>query len=69
MKLRKSQPKDYTYDILLIEAIIDKDYTNYFHYQNIEECFNYLVRKSAINSISESQINKMILNLRKMKLI
>jgi hypothetical protein len=49
----EKKPKDYTYDILLIEAIIDKDYTNYFHYQNIEECFNYLVRKSAINSISE----------------
>ena len=45
---------DYTYDIVLIEAIIDKYYKNYFHYKNIEESFNYLVRKSSINSISEN---------------
>ena len=54
----EKKPKDYTYDILLIESIIDKNYKNYFHYKNIEDCFNYLVRKYAINSISENSNNQ-----------
>ena len=36
---------EYTNDILLIQAIIEKNYNNYFHYLNIKECFNYLRKK------------------------
>ena len=36
---------EYTNDILLIQAIIEKNYNNYFHYINIKECFNYLRKK------------------------
>ena len=35
----------YTNDIILIEAIIEKNYFNFFHYMNIKECFNYLRNK------------------------
>ena len=47
------KPMDYTYDIRLIEAIIDKNYINFFHYRNVEECYNYIIKKSSINSINE----------------
>lgn len=30
-----------TPDIILIKAIIENNYNNYFHYQNIKECYNY----------------------------
>ena len=33
----EEKPMDYTYDIILIETIIEKNYINYFHYKNIEE--------------------------------
>ena len=36
---------DYINDILLIQKIIDKNYINYFHFQNIGECRNYIVQK------------------------
>ena len=49
----EEKPMDYTYDILLIEAIIEKNYKNYFHYKNIEECFNYVIKKYPINNINE----------------
>ena len=41
----EENPFDYTNDILLINAIIEKNYTNYFHYMNIKECFNYMKSK------------------------
>ena len=31
--------KLYTYDILLIENIIEKNYNNYFHYINTKNCY------------------------------
>ena len=34
--------KEYTNDIIFINAIIDKNYNNYFHYINIKECLIYL---------------------------
>ena len=34
-----------SFDIILIEAIIDKKYINYFHYKNIKECLNYIKEK------------------------
>ena len=45
-------------DLLLIKAIIDKDYKNYFHYKNIEDCYNYLQKKIANNPISENLNNQ-----------
>ena len=45
----EERPIDYTYDIILIEAIIEKNYINYFHYINIEECFYYIIEKYCIN--------------------
>ena len=46
----KEKTKDYTYDIILIEAIIEKNYINYFHYINVEECFYYVLEKYCINA-------------------
>ena len=37
--------KEYTNDIIFINAIIDKNYINYFHYINIKECLFYLRKK------------------------
>lgn len=37
--------KNYSNDILLIEAIIEKNYNNYFHFKNIEECYSYMKEK------------------------
>ena len=37
--------KDYPKDIELIKRIIEHHYTNYTHYNNIIECFNYMVKK------------------------
>ena len=45
----EEKPMDYTYDITLIEAIIEKVYINYFHYKNIEECYKYLIKYYSIN--------------------
>ena len=36
---------NYTNDIRLIKTIIDKNYTNYYHYLNIEECHIYITKK------------------------
>ena len=41
----EEKPIEYTNDILLIQAIIEKNYNNYFNYINIKECFNYLRKK------------------------
>ena len=49
----EEKPMDYTNDIKLIQAIVDKNYINYFHYKNIEHCFNYLIKKYSINSIND----------------
>ena len=38
---------NYTYDIILIKTLIDKDYINYNHYMNIEESYSYLLKKSS----------------------
>ena len=38
------KPMEYTNDIFLIEAIIEKNY-NYFHYINIKECLYYMTKK------------------------
>ena len=43
----EEKPMDYTNDIILIEAIIEKNYINYFHYKNVQKCFNY-VKKNTI---------------------
>ena len=50
----KQSMMDYSYDIILIEYIIEKNYINYFHYKNVEECFNYIVKKYPIISINRS---------------
>ena len=36
---------EYTNDIILIKTIINKNYINYFHYINIQECLYYLLSK------------------------
>lgn len=36
-----SKPISLTWDIILMKNIIEKDYNNYFHYQNIFECYEY----------------------------
>ena len=41
----EEKPMDYTYDIILIEAIIEQNYINYFHYINIKNCLYYLRNK------------------------
>ena len=51
------KPMEYTYDIILIQAIIDKNYTNYFHYINIKECLYYLRKKYDYITINYN-INK-----------
>lgn len=38
---------NYTYDIILIKTLIDKDYINYNHYMNIEESYSYLLKKTS----------------------
>ena len=38
---------NYTIDILLIQLIIEKNYINYFHYKNIEECYVYIKEQFA----------------------
>ena len=47
------EPLDYTKDILFIKNILEKNYINYYHYQNIKECYNYLKRSYDTN-IQES---------------
>ena len=42
--------EDYTKDILLINNILGKNYINYYHYQNIKECYNYLKRRYDENN-------------------
>ena len=41
----EEKPMDYTNDIILIDTIIEKNYINYFHYINIQECLYYLLNK------------------------
>ena len=36
---------DYTNDIILIDIIIEKNYINYFHYINIQQCLYYIQSK------------------------
>ena len=42
-----------TNDILLIARIIAKDYINYFHFQNILECYRYIVNR-FLNLLDEN---------------
>ena len=49
--------KEYTNDIIFIEAIINKNYINYFHYINIKECLFYLRKKYDYITINYN-INK-----------
>ena len=42
--------KEDTNDISLIKIILKKDYKNYFHYQNIKECYEYVNKKYNINN-------------------
>ena len=44
------EPLDYTKDILFIKNILEKNYINYYHYQNIKECYNYLKRRYDENN-------------------
>ena len=44
------EPLDYTKDILFIKNILEKNYINYYHYQNIKECYNYLKRSYDTNN-------------------
>ena len=48
-KYIEEQPMEYTNDIILIEAIKEKNYINYFHYINIKECFYYMRKKYKDN--------------------
>ena len=45
----EEKPMEYTNDIVLIEAIKEKNYNNYFHYLNIKECFFYMKKKYKDN--------------------
>ena len=49
---------DYINDILLIQKIIDKNYINYFHFQNIVECRNYIGQKYKFEEKSIIQNKK-----------
>ena len=49
--------KNYTNDILLIETIINKNYKNYFHYRNIEECYAYMKKKFELFLNIEDSVN------------
>ena len=51
----------YPCDIILIEIIIEKNYLNYFHYKNIEECFNYLNAKLNMGNNSIIEKNRTII--------
>ena len=46
----KEKFKTYTNDILLVKSIINKNYDNYFHYKNIENCYRYIKKKYDINN-------------------
>ena len=61
----EENPFDYTNDILLINAIIEKNYTNYFHYMNIKECFNYMKSKYEGSIIIKYKIrfNKLLIKI------
>ena len=48
----EEKPFNYTSDIILIEAIIEKNYINYFHYINNKKCFYYVIEKYSINTIN-----------------
>ena len=39
---KNNNPSYFSFIFVLIQAIIKKDYNNYFHYQNINECHSYL---------------------------
>ena len=46
---------DYTNDILLIDYIIEKNYNNYFHYKNIQECYDYLIKKYEVDKNEDKE--------------
>ena len=46
---------DCTNDILLIDYIIEKNYNNYFHYKNIQECYNYVMNKYEVDKNEEKE--------------
>lgn len=52
----RSNISNYPNDISLIETIISKDYINYFHYQNIKECYLYIKKKYP--ELSKKKKNK-----------
>ena len=54
--------KIYTDDIILIKSIIEKNYINFFHYQNIKNCYKYMKKKYDINNqiTIEYEIKKLI---------
>ena len=41
----EEKPMDYTNDIILIDTIMEKNYINYFHYINIQQCLYYIQGK------------------------
>ena len=41
----EEKPMDYTNDIILIDIIIEKNYINYFHYINVQQCLYYIQSK------------------------
>ena len=63
-----SNTMDYSYDIILIEAFIEKNYLNYFHFKNIENCFNYLVKKYSLNFINGNLITEKNIELGRNKI-
>ena len=54
--------EDYTKDILFINNILEKNYHNYYHYQNIKECYNYLKRSYDANNqeINEPRLIELV---------
>ena len=53
----EEKPMDYTNDIILIDTIIEKNYINYFHYINIQECLYYLLSKYEGSMTIKYRIN------------
>ena len=54
----EEKPLDYISDIELITKIIEKNYINYFHYKNIEKCYNYMINKYECSKKSSKQNSK-----------
>ena len=53
--------KEDTNDISLIKIILKKYYKNYFHYENIKECYKYIKKKYNVNNKekNDSQIRQL----------